>query len=61
MIEVKMTDGTEDIFLATKFGMAICFRGDGRRATGRASYGVIGMKLKEGDEVVGMQTASQGK
>ena len=61
LIEVKMTDGTEDIFLATKFGMAICFKETDARATGRASYGVIGMKLKEGDEVVGMQTASQGE
>ncbi len=61
LIEVKTTDDTEDIFLATKFGMAIRFKETDARITGRASYGVIGMKLQEGDMVIGMQTASQGK
>ena len=61
LIEVKTTDDTEDIFLATKFGMAIRFKETDARITGRASYGVIGMKLQEGDMVIGMQTANQGK
>ena len=61
LIEVKMTDDTEDIFLATKFGMSIRFKETDARVTGRVSYGVIGMKLDEGDEVVGMQMASQGE
>ena len=61
LIEVKVTDNTEDIFLATKFGMAIRFKETDARITGRVSYGVIGMKLDEGDEVVGMQMASQGE
>ena len=59
LIEVKVTDNTEDIFLATKFGMSIRFKETDARITGRVSYGVIGMKLDEGDEVVGMQMASQ--
>ena len=61
LIEVKMTDDTEDIFLATKFGMCIRFKETDARITGRVSYGVIGMKLDEGDEVIGMQMASQGE
>ncbi len=61
LIEVKMTDDTEDIFLATKYGMSIRFKETDARITGRVSYGVIGMKLSEGDEVIGMQTASQGE
>ena len=61
LIEVKVTDNTEDIFLATKFGMSIRFKETDARITGRVSYGVIGMKLYEGDEVIGMQMASQGE
>ena len=61
LIEVKVTDDTEDIFLATKFGFSIRFNEMDVRITGRVSYGVIGMRLKEGDEVVGMQTSSQGE
>ena len=61
LIEVKMTDDTEDILLATKSGMSIRFHETDARITGRVSYGVIGMKLDEGDEVIGMQMASQGE
>ena len=61
LIDVKVTDNTEDIFLATKFGMSIRFKETDARITGRVSYGVIGMKLDEGDEVIGMQMASQGE
>ena len=61
LIEVKMTDDTEDIFLATKKGMSIRFHETDARITGRVSYGVIGMKLDEDDEVIGMQMESQGE
>lgn len=61
LIEVKVTDNTEEIFLATKFGMSIRFKETDARITGRVSYGVIGMKLDEDDEVIGMQMASQGE
>ncbi|MEY8394544.1 DNA gyrase subunit A [Lachnospiraceae bacterium 45-P1] len=61
LIEVKMTDNTEDIFLATRNGMSIRFKETDIRITGRVSYGVIGMKLSGGDEVVGMQMESQGE
>jgi len=61
LIEVKETDDTEDIFLATKLGLSIRFKEKDVRITGRVSYGVIGMKLDPGDEVVGMQMESQGE
>ena len=37
LIEVKVTDNTEDIFLATKFGMSIRFKETDARITGRVS------------------------
>lgn len=61
LIEVKMTDNTEDIFLATKYGMSIRFNETDVRVTGRVSMGVIGMHLDDGDEVIGMQMESQGE
>ena len=60
LIEVKFTDGKKDIILVTKFGQCIRFNEEDVRATGRASMGVIGMKLSAGDEVVAMQMDTQG-
>ena len=61
LIEVKATDDTEDIFLVTKKGMCIRFHETDVRVTGRVSMGVIGMKFDADDEIIGMQTASQGE
>ena len=61
LIEVKATNGEDDIFLITKKGMCIRFHETDVRVTGRVSMGVIGMKFDEGDEVIGMQMASQGE
>ncbi|MFT4106753.1 MAG: DNA gyrase subunit A [Lacrimispora sp.] len=60
LIEVKATDDTRDIFLVTKKGQCIRFHEKDVRVTGRVSIGVIGMKLNEDDQVVGMQMDSQG-
>ncbi|MCB7319392.1 DNA gyrase subunit A [Lacrimispora sp. 210928-DFI.3.58] len=60
LIEVKATDNTQDIFLATKKGMCIRFKETDVRVTGRVSMGVIGMRFDEDDEVIGMQMANQG-
>ena len=60
LIEVKVTDKDTEIFLVTKYGMCIRFKETDVRATGRASMGVIGMNLGDGDEVVGMQLDHQG-
>ena len=60
LIEVKITDNTEDIFLVTKYGMCIRFNETDVRSTGRVSMGVRGMNIDDGDEVVAMQLNSQG-
>ena len=60
LIEVKAVEETEDIFLVTRFGQCIRFRAQDVRATGRASMGVTGMRLEDGDEVVSMLLYSQG-
>ena len=61
LIEVKSTNDKKDIILVTKMGQCIRFHEKDVRATGRASMGVIGMKLDAGDEVVGMQLDTQGE
>ena len=60
LIEVKITDNTDDILMFTKYGQCIRFHETDVRTTGRTTMGVIGMNLVEGDEVIAMQKASQG-
>lgn len=60
LIEVKATDNDRDIFLVTKNGQCIRFHETDVRITGRVSMGVIGMRLDDEDQVVGMQIDSQG-
>ena len=60
LIEVKITDNTDDILMFTKYGQCIRFHETDVRTTGRTTMGVIGMSLVEGDEVIAMQKASQG-
>ena len=54
LIEVKLTDGTQDIILGTKEGKAIRFPESEVREMGRSAAGVRGISLSRGDEVVGM-------
>ena len=61
LIEVKMTDNTKDMILVTRYGQCIRFHETDVRSTGRTSMGVIGMKLSDRDEVVGMQMNTQGE
>ena len=60
LIEVKFTDGSQDIFMVSKKGMCIRFHEDDVRPTGRSSMGVRGMDIGEDDIVVSMQLAVQG-
>ena len=60
LIEVKSTNNEKDIFLVTKYGQCIRFHETDVRPTGRTSMGVIGMNLRDGDEVIGMQLDTQG-
>ncbi|MBQ4301413.1 MAG: DNA gyrase subunit A [Lachnospiraceae bacterium] len=61
LIEVKLTDNSEDVILITKFGQCIRFNEKDVRATGRTSMGVIGMNLMDEDDVIAMQLASAGE
>jgi len=54
LIDVQVTDGTNDIVLATKFGMSIRFHEKDAREMGRATTGVKGVELVKKDEVIGM-------
>ncbi len=54
LIGVKRTNGSNDIILVTCKGMAIRFNESEVRSTGRASQGVKGITLQEGDSIIGM-------
>ena len=54
LIDVRITDGTNEVVLATRLGKAIRFKESDVRSMGRITEGVIGIRLGEGDEVVGM-------
>lgn len=58
LIDVRVTDGTNDILLISKNGQCIRFKETDARVTGRVSIGVKGMSLKSDDCVIGMQLAS---
>ena len=60
LIEVKLTNNENDIFLVTKNGMCIRFNEKDVRPTGRTSMGVIGMTIDDTDEIVAMQLDTQG-
>ena len=54
LIGVKFTNGHHDVILGTKWGMAIVFNEDDVRPMGRPARGVKGIRLVEGDAVIGM-------
>jgi DNA gyrase subunit A len=54
LIEVMLTDGTNDIVLATSHGMSIRFSEKDAREMGRATTGVRGIQLAKDDRVIGM-------
>jgi len=60
VIAVEMSDGTEQIFLGTRDGMAIRFEETDVRPMGRTAYGVRGISLRDNDEVVAMEVVRQG-
>jgi DNA gyrase subunit A len=54
LIEAKITEGQDDIILGTSLGQAIRFPENKVRPMGRSATGVIGVKLRPKDFVVGM-------
>lgn len=57
---VRMTDGTAQLFVATRNGMAIRLEEDKIRALSRSAHGVKAIKLREGDYVVSMARVREG-
>lgn len=59
LVEVQLTMGNQDIFIATRRGVAIRFNEDDVRDMGRTARGVRGISLARGDEVIGMDIPAQ--
>ena len=60
LIDVRLTDGEDNVVLVTKGGMSITFDEKDVRPMGRVSQGVIGIRLGKDDEVIGMESIMAG-
>ena len=60
LIDVRLTDGEDNVVLVTKQGMCITFSEKDVRPIGRVSQGVIGIRLGDNDSVIGMESILQG-
>lgn len=60
MISVRETDGNQNILIATRDGMAICFNENDVRPMGRAAAGVRGISLRPGDWCIGAARSRAG-
>ena len=60
LIAVRLTDGQDNVVLVTRNGMCITFDEKDVRPIGRVSQGVIGIRLDEDDEVIGMESVIAG-
>ena len=54
VVEVKVTDGSQDVIICTRQGKALRMKEESVRVMGRAARGVAGIKLTDNDEVCGM-------
>lgn len=54
LIDVRLTDGTQDVILATHEGQAVRFQESDVRSMGRQATGVRGARLEKGDYLIGM-------
>ena len=61
LLSVNKTAGTSDIIIATRQGKAVRFDENDARVMGRTARGVRGIRLREGDEVVGVSVVEEGK
>jgi len=57
LLSAAVTDGTSELLIATKGGQSIRFPEEQTRPMGRATHGVKGIDLAEGDEVVGLEVS----
>lgn len=58
---VKLTDGEQQLLIATKKGMCISFKEDDARCIGRTARGVKAINLAENDEIAGLCVLEEGK
>ncbi|MBR2743675.1 MAG: DNA gyrase subunit A [Clostridia bacterium] len=56
LIDVRLTDGEDNVVLVTKKGLSITFDEKDVRPVGRSAQGVIGIRLDDGDIVIGMES-----
>ncbi len=61
IVEVKLSNGDDDILLVTKNGMCTRFNENEVRELGRSATGVIGMNLDDNDEIISMNLSSEGQ
>ena len=55
LVSIRLSNGKQDLFLATSQGKAIRFSEEDVRPMGLVAAGVNGMKLDEGDRIIGME------
>jgi len=60
LIDVKLSEGKEEVIIATRKGKAIRFPEEEVRAIGRTGQGVRGVRLGKGDAVIGMEIVKKG-
>jgi DNA gyrase subunit A len=60
LISVRITDGTQNVFLSSAQGKSIRFHESDIRPSGRVARGVRGMRLAQGDRIVGMEALRFG-
>jgi DNA gyrase subunit A len=61
LIAARITDGTLNVFVCSAMGKSIRFHESDVRSTGRIAGGMRGMRLSEGDRIVGMEVLSHGQ
>ena len=61
LVNVIRTNGNDNIIIATRDGMSICFNENDARPMGRDAAGVRGILLSDNDYVIGAEKAEEGK
>lgn len=61
LIDVRLTNGKNNIVLVTKKGLCITFNEEDVRPVGRTAQGVLGIRVSDDDEVIGMETITENK
>jgi DNA gyrase subunit A len=60
LLAVQLSDGASEVFIGSRDGMAIRFGEGDARPMGRTAYGVRGIQLRAGDQVVAMEVIKPG-